>query len=246
LRAWIIRFFAFIRSVIFTFLYFPLLTLICSMPGVIWYKITGSRKVIDWTSNFWCVAITKYLGVQIEETGRENIPRGGCLFLFNHTSFMDIFVMVARKRGIRFGAKVELFSIPIFNWAIRAGGILPIARHNRQDAILVLREAEERARNGEKFALAPEGGRNTEEKLLPFKSGPFIFAINSGVPIVPVIIKGAQEAWPKHTLFPCAQKWLYNVSIEYLKPIESKGFTVEDRSVLSNQVREVMQAKLTC
>ncbi len=153
--------------------------------------------------------------------------------------------MVARKKGIRFGAKVELFSIPVFNWAIRAGGILPIARQNRQEAIHVLQEAEARARNGEKFALAPEGGRNTEEKLLPFKSGPFIFAIKSGVPIVPVIIKGASQAWPKNTLFPCAEKWTYKVLIEYMKPVESKGFTVENRAELSNQVRELMLTKLS-
>jgi len=235
-----VKLFYFLRAVVFTFFVFPLVTAFLSALGAIVFQVTRNRRMVDWCGNAWARSVIFFMGVEVEAKGRENIPKGGCLFLFNHTSFFDIFVMVQDIYGIRFGAKIEFFSIPIFRLALKSAGVLPIARNNREKAIQVLLDAEERARQGERFALAPEGGRNSEEILLPFKSGPFIFAIKAGVPVVPVIIKGAHAAWPKNSFLPCLRHTHEKITVEYLPPIETKEYTVERRGDLSQRVRELM------
>ncbi len=230
----------FLRALIFTFVFFPLATLVLSAVGAFSYQLTGNRKIIDRCANWWARSVIFFLGIRLITKGRENIPTSGCLFLFNHTSFFDIFVMVQNVYGIRFGAKAEFFSIPVFRLALKAGGVLPIARKNREKAIKVLRDSEERARQGERFALSPEGGRNHEEKLLPFKAGPFIFAIQAGVPVVPVVIKGAHSAWSKGSFFPCIKACHEEIIVEYLPSVSTASYTVETRGDLSRRVRESM------
>jgi 1-acyl-sn-glycerol-3-phosphate acyltransferase len=184
-------------------------------------------------------------GVVVTEYGRENLTKGGCLYLFNHTSFFDIFVMHARLRGVRFGAKIELFKIPIFGSTMRKVGVLPIARDNRAEVIKIYEQAQIRAKNGEQFALSPEGGRNTsEESLKPFKSGPFIFAIRSKIPIIPVVIKGALEVLPKGHLLPNINSWKHTIEVHYLEKIFVEKYAIEQRRQLAELVRERMLAIL--
>jgi 1-acyl-sn-glycerol-3-phosphate acyltransferase len=231
------RIFSWLRSVLVMFIPFPIYTTLFIFFGSLRYLLFGSRKWMDLVGVLWARWTLALLGIRVEIRGRQHVPPSACLFLFNHTSFMDIFAMMSEISGIRFGAKIQLFSIPIFGFGLRAAGMLPIARENREQAIRILTEAEERARQGERFALSPEGGRNDEEKLLPFKSGPFIFAIKTGVPIVPVIIKGAKDAWPKHSLLPIPGK---EIHMEFLPPVPTGQFTIDQRSQLAEKVRENM------
>jgi 1-acyl-sn-glycerol-3-phosphate acyltransferase len=237
--------FSWLRSAIFVLFFFPILTVFFSLFGAILFFLTGSRRGIEWSGNNWGALTLKFLNVNLNVKGLENIPQGGCLFLFNHSSFMDIFALAAIVKKIKFGAKVELYKIPFFGLALRTAGMLPIARSHREKAIKVLSEAESRARNGEKFALAPEGTRNnSQEVLLPFKSGPFIFAINSGIPLVPVIIKGADQAWTKHSLIPCSDRWAYEMSVEFLPAISTEGYNMENRRELVEKTRNQMLPKM--
>lgn len=230
----------YLRSILFAFLFFPVLTITLSLSGSLSYFFTRKRRHLDWCVNFWSRASLWLLNVKLDVRGMKNIPPGACLFLFNHTSFVDIFALAGVIHSLRFGAKIELFSIPIFGTALRYSGALPIARQKREHAIRILTEAEDRARQGERFALSPEGGRNYEEKLLPFKSGPFIFAIKTQIPIVPVVILGAKEVWKKHHVLPATDQWQYTVKVEFLAPHSTKEFDIEKRSELSHQVREAM------
>jgi 1-acyl-sn-glycerol-3-phosphate acyltransferase len=232
--------FYYLRSFLFTFFFFPVVTVVLSISGILSVLILRHRRHIDWCSFNWAKLCMWGLNAKVEVKGQENIPAGACLFLFNHTSFVDIFALTSQVPSLRFGAKIELFSIPFFGAALRLAGALPIARQKREHAIRILTEAENRARNGERFALAPEGGRNYEEQLLPFKSGPFIFAIKTEIPIVPVVILGAKQVWKKNALLPATDQWGYKVTVEYLKPFATTGYTVEQRSQLAEKVRDSM------
>jgi len=229
-----------LRSLIFSFLFLPIWTVVLSSIGVIWFWITGKRDFVEWCGYTWARGNLVALGLRLDVEGLENIPEGGCLMLFNHSSFVDIFAMAALLPKIHFGAKIELFSIPFFGAAMRAAGILPITRQNLANAIRVLTEAEARARQGEKFALAPEGKRNSVEKLLPFKSGPFIFAIHAQVPLVPILIKGAARAWPKGALLPGLEDLSGIVRVKILPPVPTTGVTLEQKHELMQKVRGLM------
>lgn len=198
-----------------------------------------SRKIQDQFILLWAKSSCWFSGVKVVVVGLEKIPSGSCLFLFNHVSFVDIFVMSAVLPSFRFGAKIELFSLPFFGAAMRSAGVLPITRENRQAVLEVYKEAVMRAKMGERFALAPEGTRQTEEgKLGPFKSGPFLFALDAQIPLVPVVIKGAGFVLPKGSFFVNLGAWRSTVCLEIQDPISTEGFSKEARNHLKAQARE--------
>jgi 1-acyl-sn-glycerol-3-phosphate acyltransferase len=170
--------------------------------------------------------------VRVREIGRENLPTSACVYIFSHTSFFDIFAMAACLKGMRFGAKIELFKIPFFGRAMKMAGVLPIARSNREKVLRVYQRAGQKTEQGYQFSLAPEGARNTEEKLLPFKSGPFIFAISAQIPLIPVVVKGAYQVLPKDAILPNWKRWSSEITLQYLPGISTEGILIENRSQL--------------
>jgi 1-acyl-sn-glycerol-3-phosphate acyltransferase len=231
---------SFLRS-FFGGIFFLALTVLLSIITMSLIVLRLPRAWADRVICFWGETTMKLFGIRLSEKGRENIPEGACLFLFNHTSFFDIFAMSARLPGMRFGAKIELFKIPFFGRAMRMAGVLPIARHNREKVFRVYERAQARTERGQQFSLSPEGSRNTEETLLPFKAGPFIFAINSGIPIVPVVIKGAAAVYPKYAILPNWRRWRAEIEMEYLPLVQVDEFTMETRSELQKRVYMMMK-----
>lgn len=224
--------------------FFSVFTMLWSALALFEAILIGNRRVESWFMSTWGRIGLWIFGVRLVVRGRENIPAGSALILFNHTSFFDIFALTAAYPDMRFGAKIELFNIPIFGVAMKRLGMLPIARTRREEVFKVYQDAAERVRRGEKFALAPEGGRNYEEKLLPFKAGPFIFAINSGMPLVPAVIKGAHRVMGKGSWLPNWNRRTSVLSVTYLKPIATTEYTLERRSDLQKVAYNEMQAVL--
>ena len=231
-----------LRSIVATIL-FPFTVLVLGPLGIAGHYLFHSRKVDNWVVSSWGRVCCWLSGVNVEIEGRENIPEEGCLFLFNHTSFFDVFAMVGYIDGLRFGAKAELFKIPIFSHAMRAMGTLPIARNNREEVYKIYEEAKIRFANREKFALSPEGGRFFNgDNLSPFKAGPFLFAMSAGAPLVPVIIIGAYEALPKGSFLFNSKHWEHTIRIVVLEPVQTKNFTPDQRRELQKIVYERMNA----
>lgn len=224
-------------------LIYPLFLFLSSCASLAMNALLNDRRVDDAILSWWGYWSCRMFGVHIRTEGLENIPSGGFLYVFNHTSFFDIFAMAAVLPGIRFGAKIELFKIPAFGRAMRRLGVLPIDRGNREQVFEIYREAQGRMKNGERFALAPEGTRQTEERIGPFKAGPFVFAINTGAPIVPVVIRHASEILPKHHVLPNWGTWRRDIIVRVLPPVDSTPYTIEQRPQLQQKVRDAMLSR---
>ncbi len=200
------------------------------------------KNVGDLIIHSWGVVTCSLFGVKIEVVNPENLPKGGCLFLFNHTSQFDIMIFhAAFKKHARFGAKIELFKIPIFGKTMTAFGALPITRGDLQKVIDVYRASIPRVHAGESFILAAEGTRlprpGVGDKL---KSGPIIFAIEGQFPVVPVVIVGAYEILPKSALFPSFGRWHNHVRVKVLPPVSTQGLNIDDRHKVAEQIRAQM------
>lgn len=222
-------------------------TLISSAVVLAVIYVTGRRQKSHYaTQRIWCKTILDFAGVEVELRGREHLPTTGCLYLFNHTSHYDILtIFVASPRFCYFGAKSELFSIPLFGSAIRKAGALPIERKNRQKVMQVYKEAEKRVLEGDVFALAPEGTRKEGRGTLgEFKSGPFFFAVNAQMPIVPLVLVGCENVLPKNAIFANWGVWKQKVIVEILPPILPQGRSEEQIPELKEQTRNAMLACL--
>lgn len=215
-------------------------SLVVMAPRIFFGDTEKVRAFQAWSLNFWGHVTCNLFRVKINVHGRENLPKGGGLVLFNHQSLLDIVILQTITGRIKFGAKIELFKVPFFGPAMRLSGMLPIARDNIQDVIRVYKEAESRAARGELFALAPEGTRQKQDQLGLFKSGPFIFAINAKLPIHPIVIRGVQPILKKGSLLPNYDVWSRSVDVHILPPVMATDYTVEQKVELMNFVRSRM------
>lgn len=220
--------------------FFLIHTVIYSCIGFIFNLVFNSKKIDDQIISSWAKLTCWSFGVKLQVHNIEKIPIEGCLFLFNHSSFFDIFALAASFKDIRFGAKIELFKIPFFGPAMRRAGTLPIARNNREEVFKIYEEAKPRFLEGAKFALAPEGGRFYRPNLGPFKAGPFVFAMSGGVPLLPVVIIGAHEILPMTSFLTNWNAWQRQIDIYVLDPISTKEYTVDHRQELQKVVYEKM------
>jgi 1-acyl-sn-glycerol-3-phosphate acyltransferase len=123
------------------------------------------------------------------------------IFASNHESVLDIWVVFATiQRSFRFIAKQELFRLPVFGWYMRLGGHIPVDRGNHARALQSLRQAGEAVRGGTSLVVFPEGTRSRDARVHAFKKGPFVVAMEAGVPVVPVAISGSGAVTPKDAI----------------------------------------------
>lgn len=239
MKSVLLRTLTWLRSIIVT-LFFPFTVLILGPSAIVGHYIFNSRRLDDYFVSFWGRLCCRMSGVRVIVEGRENIPRTGCLFLFNHSSFFDVFAIAGYLPGVRFGAKAELFKIPVFSHAMKAMDTLLIARNNRDEVYKIYEGAKIRFSNHEQFALSPEGGRFYGKNLSSFKAGPFIFAMSAGAPVVPVVIVGAYQALPKGSVFFNKNKLKHTILLKILEPIDTSDFKPETRKDLQKIVYEKM------
>lgn len=116
------------------------------------------------------------------------------VFVSNHQSMADIPAMFyALNTGIRFIAKKELFQIPVIGWYLRSTGMIPVDRGRGSVATRNLIREGERDLRGTSIIAFPEGTRSLDGSVGEFKKGAFLFAVQNGLPIVPVAVEGTRH-----------------------------------------------------
>lgn len=140
--------------------------------------------------------------------GVDNIPaKGPVILASNHLSWTDwIFTPLLISRRITFVAKAEYFNSPGFKGALQkffftSAGQVPIARGNASAAEGALEASREVLRNGGIMGIYPEGTRSHSGKLYRGRTGVARLAIEMGVPVVPVGLKGTYEIAPSGKTF---------------------------------------------
>lgn len=129
--------------------------------------------------------------------GEENIPKEGAFLLIsNHQSFLDpIFCGARMKRHMCFLARDTLFDNWFFGPLIRSVFAIPVKRE--QGDLSAMRKVIDVLKQGDGVCLYPEGTRTQDGKVLPFKSGLGLLCRRGNAAIVPVLIDGAYECWPR-------------------------------------------------
>lgn len=134
--------------------------------------------------------------------GREHMPAsGGALLCANHQSFLDIpLVSHVTRRHVSFVARASLADSRPLAWLMRQCGAVLVRRGKADRA--ALREMLAHLERGDLVAIFPEGTRTHDGSLGEFRAGALLAARQAGVPIVPVGIRGAFEAWPRQRSLP--------------------------------------------
>ncbi|MFA5292418.1 MAG: lysophospholipid acyltransferase family protein [Phycisphaerae bacterium] len=196
----------------------------------IWYFICG------WPVRFFCVMFFR-----IRFYGIENVPkRGGFLLLSNHQSFIDpMLVVTPINRVCAFAIRDSLFKVPISGWMLLTYTSISIRRGHAD--LAALKECIEKLKAGYGLVLYPEGTRTNDGKIAKIKPGFGLLARRASVPIIPVIIDGAFECWPKHNIMFSPGR----VFVQYGRPIQpDEIISIGDREFakyLTNVLRDMQK-----
>lgn len=191
------------------------------------------KTVYDW-SNY---SISKALKMNVTIEGRENIPEETCVFIGNHTSMLDIpLLIVACDRRITFIAKKELEKVPVFGYWIKSAKGVLLDRENARAAIKVINEGVENVKSGINMAIFPEGTRSKNGELGEFKKGSMKLATKAKAPIVPVAIDRAYRAFEIDKKFKAI-----DIKISFGKPIYTADISKEEEKVLHLTVRSAVE-----
>jgi 1-acyl-sn-glycerol-3-phosphate acyltransferase len=219
------------------------ITAILGILGILSCFLVPSGDAVIPLARLWSRTLLRISRVRLIVEGREKIrPPGPYVFLSNHQSQFDILASVlAIPVQFRILAKKELFYIPVFGWVLKLSGFVGIDRTNRERAIRSLEEAGARIRKGRSLLIYAEGTRSPDGKLLPFKKGGFVLAIEAGVPVIPLTILGSREVLPKGSL----RIRPGTITVRVGEPIDPREFTVADKERLMERVRFAMSAALS-
>ncbi|HIF06755.1 MAG TPA: 1-acyl-sn-glycerol-3-phosphate acyltransferase [Gemmatimonadetes bacterium] len=187
----------------------------------------------------WSRAILKLSGTSVRVEGVENLALDGAFIMVsNHESWFDVWALAGSLPvDTRFAIKKELERIPIFGRAWRACGHISIDRSNQAVAIDSMSEAGKLIKaEGLHMLFFAEGTRCSDGALHPFKKGPFVIAIEGGVPVVPIALVGSRSIMPKGSF----RIRPGTITVRIGEQIAVEGMVHDDRDQLRDSVREAV------
>ena len=212
-----------------------LTTIFWGLAAIVISFFTRTGNPVHLVARIWARGILFASRINVTVNGLANIDPGqSYVYMANHQSNFDIPVLLAHLPvQFRWLAKAELFKIPIFGRAMRGAGYVKIDRFNQESAFESIKEAGSRMKNGVSVMIFPEGTRSRDGKIRPFKKGGFIMAVDSGVPIVPVILQGTRSIMEKSSLKINTGEVTLNIAT----PIATSGFSRNNKDDLIDSVR---------
>ena len=116
-----------------------------------------------------------------------DIPKGPCLIVSNHLSWIDILV-IGSLMNVRFLSKAEVASWPIVGKLATGAGTLYVHRGDRKSAEIALDDIETALKQGDQVVVFPEGTSTRGPMPIKFRSRLIEAARRAGVPIVPMAL----------------------------------------------------------
>jgi 1-acyl-sn-glycerol-3-phosphate acyltransferase len=196
----------------------------------------------------WADEISKNCAYELEVVGRQNRGDHGEAFLVmsNHQSLYDIPVLFhVLGSNLRMITKTELFKVPIFGPAMAAAGFIEIDRSNRERAMKSLEIAKQKIAGGLNVWIAPEGTRSKTGEILPFKKGGFNLALEAGVRVLPITLRGTRDILPAKGTRSSTNA---HVRATIHAPLDARAYAErgfkEGREALMTDVRNALESGL--
>jgi 1-acyl-sn-glycerol-3-phosphate acyltransferase len=209
----------------------------------------------DWLNTLWyqanfCTVWTGFtLGLSFRSEGSRHMPRSGpVLVVANHESFLDpLAVGLAVRRQLRYLARKTLFKHKLFANYLTSVGCVPVDQEGV--AKEGLKASLELLNAGAALLVFPEGERTFTGAMLPFKPGILLLMKRAPVPIVPVGVAGAFEAYPRTASVPRLSPLFWSatgaaVAASVGKPIPPERFAGLGREQTLHALFEAVQTQV--
>jgi 1-acyl-sn-glycerol-3-phosphate acyltransferase len=174
--------------------------------------------------------------VRVRVNGARIDPSRSYVFAANHQSIYDIpIVFTSLRSQLRIVAKESLGRIPFLGWHLHLAGHLLVDRQNPGAGIV--KKMARLAGAHHSLIVFPEGTRSVDGTVAKFKGGSFVFALDSGMPIVPISIAGSRHVMTKGRLMVCPG----DVTVTVHEPIDTAGIGRDSVRELADRVRDIVR-----
>ena len=166
-------------------------------------------------------------------------PRRPYIVVSNHESFVDILLISHLPFEMKWLSKAELFRVPVLGWLMRLARDIPVRRGEGRSAIEAMQACRGKLEEKLSVMIFPEGTRSRTDDLLPFKDGAFRLAVDTQVPILPLVVTGSRTALQKGS-------WRVGRSraeVRVLAPVSVEGLKKGDVPALRDTVFALIAAE---
>ena len=169
-------------------------------------------------------------------------PHHACIFVINHSSYMDIPIVVkAIRQPIRILAKMEMSRIPVFGILYRNATVM-VDRSSAEQRAKTVMTLKSILKKGISIVIFPEGTFNdTTEPLKEFYQGAFRIALEMQTPVKPVIFVDTVDRLHYNSIFSLTPGESRAI---FLPEVPVEGLTLKDADVLKNKVFRMMDEEL--
>ena len=229
----------------------PWAAILRELPEVNW--LLRNRAI---AARWWwlLLRILRIVFVRTRVTGLDKLPASGPYILSpNHQSFVDPFILCGVLpyrvfKDVFFVGAIEYFETPFTRWVAHTANLVPVDPDS--NLVPAMRAGAFGLTRGKILLLFPEGERSIDGTVKRFKKGAPILAQHLDVPIVPVVLRGIYELWPRNRGINWAlmAPWSgHRVSIGIGEPMVLPGTANYDESAirLRSRVNEMWEALST-
>lgn len=162
--------------------------------------LTRDHRASRWAMHRWCRSVCILADILPRVHHAERIERAPqAVIIANHLSHADIIVIGSTLTcDYRWLAKDALFNIPFLGWHLRLAGHVPVFRGEKKKRNASLGDRVHKVvEEGGSLLFFPEGTRSQDGKLQRFRRGAFQVAVDEGLPIFPLVVRGTHEVLQK-------------------------------------------------
>lgn len=180
-------------------------------------------------------------GITVDVTGAPPADQPA-IFVQNHAGSVDLFLAIQLCPAPGSGTvKKELRRVPLIGWAYWLSGHLML---DRGDTVRSIRAMDRMTRllreRGISLWILPEGTRSADGRLQPFKRGFAHLAVQTGLPIVPVVVHDADRRWHRGlTVRPGP------IAVEFLPPVSTADWSADTLEAHIADIHSIFEQNLT-
>lgn len=193
--------------------------------------VPGLARRRRWVSLFSRLPF-RLAGVPVRVRGAEHLPAVPSVVVANHASYLDgILLQGYLPARFSYVIKGEMQRVPVAHFILKRIGARFVDRYSAaasRDARTLLKAAE----SGESLVFFPEGTFVPTPGLGRFRAGAFAAALRSGLPIVPLVIRGNRAVFPARSVLPRRNP----LDIDILEPLPPAGYA--DSKALAAAARQ--------
>lgn len=196
---------------------------------------------MSWTAHHWGKFNLRHAQITLDIHGQENLARTPAIFVINHQSMLDVFIMssILPEKTLPI-AKKSFITIPILGWFLKTMGVVFIDRYHPSKALEGMKQARESIEQGLSIVMAPEGTRTKTGELQPLKKGAFYLAIQTQLPLIPITIVGAYDLFPKSSWTPHPG----TVKVYIDPPLSTEHWSIETIPTHMEELRDIFLSHL--